>query len=455
MFSKEYLRHYRENFNLAYPIVLGQLSHILISVADNAMVGNYNSESLAAASLSNSIYVTIMVFGIGFSLGITPLIATAHASKKIETCRKLLKHGAFLYPLVGAILMILVYLLSYKLHWFNDKLIIIQLAEPYLRIVSLTLIPVMLFQCFRQFLEGLSMTKLPMYINIGGLLLNVLLNYILIFGKFGFPEMGLNGAGYATLMTRILMTLALMVLFLMNPKTRYYLFNKQHLWDSGLFRRLRKLGTPIGSQMLLEAGAFGFAAILVGKVGVNELAGHQIAVNVGSVTFLITTGLSAAASIRTAGQLGLQDIHNLRLAGKSAVFMGGAFMIGCAIFIFGMKDIIPTWYVTDEPQVIEIASSLLILVATFQLSDGVQVVSMGALRGIEDVKVPTFIALVAYWLIGIPLGYVLCFKAGFGAEGIWIGLLLGLSVASVLLYVRFLRMANQVIFTPKSTKEIV
>jgi len=448
MFSKEYLRHYRENFNLAYPIVLGQLSHILISVADNAMVGNYNSESLAAASLSNSIYITIMVFGIGFSLGITPLIATANASKKIETCRKLLKHGVLLYPLIGAVLMILVYALSYKLHWFNDKFIIIQLAEPYLRIVSLTLIPLMLFQCFRQFLEGLSMTKLPMYINIGGLFLNVLLNYLLIFGKFGFPAMGLDGAGYATLITRILMTLSLMVLFLMNQETKNYVFNKQHLWDSKLFRRLRKLGTPIGSQMLLEAGAFGFAAVLVGKVGVDELAGHQIAINVGSVTFLITTGLSAAASIRTARQLGLQDTNNLQLAGKSAVFMGGAFMTLCAIIIFLMRNIIPTWYVTDEPQVLEIASSLLILVAAFQLSDGIQVVSIGALRGIEDVKVPTLIALVAYWLVGIPLGYILCFKAGFGSEGIWIGLLSGLSVASVLLYVRFLRMASRAIPTP-------
>ncbi len=443
MFSQDYIKHFRENVKLAYPIVLGQLSHILISVADNVMVGNYSSDALAASSLAHGVYISIMVFGIGFTLGITPLAANALGANKPDECRKLLKHGLLMYPIVGAILSLIGLYLSYHLSWFNDKFIIIELAQPYLRILALTLVPIMIFQCFRQFVEGLSMTKEPMYVNIGGLVLNVGLNYLLIFGKLGFPEMGLEGAGYATLITRIVMAMVLIILFMMREKSRFYIFSSAHHFEMPLMRRLRKLGLPIGMQMFFEAGAFAFATFLVGKVGVNELAAHQIALSIGSITFLITTGLSAAASIRTASELGRQDEYNLKLAGKTTILMGVLFMGCCGVLIYLMRYLIPTWYVSDI-QVHEITSELLVLVALFQVSDGVQVVSIGALRGIEDVRIPTLISLIAYWFVGIPLGYVLCFQMNWGIEGVWIGLLAGLTAAAIMLAIRFLVVSNKI-----------
>ena len=445
MFSAEYFRHYRKNFHLAYPIVIGQLSGILIMISDNLMVGNYESESLAASSLANGIVTTVMLTGVSFTYGLTPLVAVADAEGNQAKAARFFHHALLLFPLMGLILSSIALFFSSHLSLFNAHSEITERALPYMQIISFSLFPVMIFQAFKQFLEGLEHTKEPMFVNLFGAGANFLLNYLLIYGKAGFPEMGLYGAGIATLVVRILMCVLMIAVFLAQKKFRAALYTfADEKFSRMPFAGLFKIGTPAGLQMLFEAGAFAFSTVLIGRFGHEVLAAHQIAMNIGSVTFLVAAGLSAAAAIRTANSLGRKDRPNLLASGKSAVYMSAGFMAVCALLIFLGRDFLPGLYVR-EPEVIEIAAGLLIIVAAFQVCDGIQVVSIGALRGIGDVKIPSFIAMMAYWAVGIPLAYVLGFPLGMGPKGVWIGILVGLTLAAVFFFSRFIRIAKRIL----------
>jgi multidrug resistance protein, MATE family len=447
MHISTYKEHFSKNFSLAYPVVLSQLGHIMVSVFDSLMVGQIGTVQLAAASLAGSIFMIVMVFGMGVSFSITPLIAAAEGRKNYTRISLLLLNGLISNLILGILLFIAGYFLSPYITHLNQPEEVVALAVPFINVLFLSMVPLMLFQAFKQFAEGLSFTKQSMYITIVANLLNIALNYVLIWGKLGFPEMGMIGAAWATLISRVVMAIAMAgwVLYAKRFEIFRHFLKLRHLSFIHMFR-IFKLGIPISAQMVFEMGAFSFSAIMIGWLGTKQLAAHQIAISVASVTYMMASGIAAAATIRVGNLKGLGNYRSMQMAGNSSFAMGVMFMIASGLLMIAGNKLIPMLYI-DDPEVIQIASTLLMIAALFQISDGVQVVGLGALRGLEDVRVPGVISLIAYWVIGLPVGYVLGFKLGFGVNGVWLGLLAGLSVAALLLFLRFKKLSNQLVTT--------
>ncbi len=445
LFSADYQRHYKETLRLALPIIAGQLSTIVIMITDNVVVGNFSADSLAAASISHAIFMTLQIFGMGVTLGLTPLVAAAVATKKHNTCRKLFKHGLLLYTSLGVALCAIILGITWGLEFIKQPPHITALAKPFLMVVGFSVIPFMIFQTFKQFMEGLSQTKEPMYVAIVGEVLNAGLNIVLVFGFLGFPRLGLVGSGIATLIARVFMVV-MIAWFFFNRK-KFAIYTQAVYWrlvSANLFKKLLNIGLPIGLQVIFESSCFAFSAIMAGWLPDNgkTLAAHQIALNIAATTYLIAAGFGTAASIRTANQKGLNNPLEMQRAGESALLIVIVFMACCAILLIFSSLVLPSLYVQDA-EVIKIASTLILLASIFQLSDGIQVVSIGALRGLQDVKVPTVITLIAYWGVGTPVGALLAFYFGWGGLGIWTALLVSLTVAAGLLCIRFLRLSEQ------------
>lgn len=437
MIDSRYLKQSKITFLLAYPVMLSQLGQILVGVSDSVMVGQLGTSPLAGVSLGNSIFILFLTFGIGISYGITPLVAKADGEGNSRRIIEVLKHGFLVNGITGLVLFALLYLTSFVFPYLNQPEDVILLAKPYFLVISFSIIPFMVFQVFRQFAEGLSLTKQAMIITISGNVLNVFFNYLLIFGKLGFPAYGLMGAGIATLISRIYMALA-MILFVGYGRyfKPYWAHFRKKGMDRNIVRNILSIGLPSGLQFIFEVGAFSLAAIMIGWLGASSLAAHQIAISLAAITYMMASGLATATTIRVGNQLGKKDYMSMRMVGLTGFYMSAVFMgLNALILILG-RHFFPSLYIS-EPEVIEIASSLLFIAALFQLSDGIQVVGLGALRGMADVKIPTLITLVAYWILALPIGYILGFSLKMGAFGIWIGLLAGLTIAAVLLYVRF------------------
>lgn len=431
--------------------MLSQLGQVSVGVADSMMVGRLGALPLAAASLGNSIFFVIMMFGIGVSMGITPLVSVADGKGKWKRISRLFKHGLWINLATSLILTGVVLGLSQGLHFLNQPGDVVELAIPYLLIITASLIPLMVFQTFKQLAEGLSQTRQAMYITVFSNLVNVFLNWVLIWGYWGFPELGLNGAGWATLISRVLM-MVLMGGYILNS-SRYKAYHiKLSLPNLSfpMLSRILKIGIPTGFQFIFEVSAFSTAAIMMGWIGVNALAGHQIALNLASISYMLATGLSTAGMIRVSNQIGKGNLKGMREAGMVVFGMVMVFMFACAVTFFVFRFFLPTLYI-DDPEVISLAASLLIIAGFFQLSDGVQVVGLGVLRGLEDVKVPTLVTLMAYWVLGLPLGYVLAFPLGWAEKGIWIGLLIGLTITAVMLFYRFHVLSKRKIDQANST----
>ena len=295
----------------------------------------------------------------------------------------------------------------------------------------------MVFQCYRQFLEGLSIPNPPMIIAISANLLNAFLNWIFIYGNFGFPAMGLSGAGIATTTTRWVMAAVLMIFTLKYVRVKIYepKFKIKPV-DNNLVKKLINIGLPSGFQYLLEVGAFAFGAIMVGWIGAKPLAAHQIAISLASATYMVILGIASAGTIRVGDAVGKKSIRQIRLAGFSAIGLASAVMLTFAVIFFLFRNIFPTFY-TNNVEVIEIASVLLIVAGLFQLFDGLQATGIGILRGLTDVKIPLLISILSYWVVAIPISYLLGFVFNFGAAGIWVGLLLGLALLGITMLFRF------------------
>jgi MATE family multidrug resistance protein len=417
--------------------MLSHLGQVTVQVADAMMVGRIGKEPLAGVSFANSIFVIFLVMGIGMSFAITPQTAQADGERDISKLTAILKHGILVNMLFGLVLAAVLFFGHGVLWHFNQPEIVVELAIPYLKIISISLVPFMIFQAFRQFAEGLGFTKQSMYITIIANLLNIALNYIFIFGKLGVEPMGLYGAGLATFISRILMAILMGAFVYFNHRFKAY--REEFTFGNfslSLVRKNLELGVPMAFQLIFEVTTFSVAAIMIGWLGATPLAAHQIAINMASIAYMVALGISAAATIRVGNQLGKKDYSTMRNAALTCFIMAIALMsVAAMIFVLG-RDFLPTLYIED-PEVIRLASMLLVVAALFQLSDGVQVIGLGALRGMSDVKIPTIITLVAYWMIGLPLGYVLGFTFDQGAIGVWYGLLAGLSIAAILLFIRF------------------
>jgi MATE family multidrug resistance protein len=438
-------QHIRPNFLLAYPVMLSMLGQVMTGVADSVMVGWTGAVPLAASSLANIFFSIPLFFGVGVSYAITPLVANAHGANESHEIIDILKNGSFINLLTGLTLTTLIFSVEPFLHFMGQPTEVVTLAIPYLSIVAVSIIPTMIFQTYRQFAEGLQSTRIAMVIVIGSNLLNIILNYLLIFGKYGFPEMGLNGAGWATLISRVVMGLSMMMYVYYGKKFIVYRpgFSLGH-YSRKLISKMLHLGLPAGSQFIFEAGAFGFSAIMMGWLGTTALAAHQIAINLATISYMTTSGLGAAATIRVGNFMGQRDQENLRASGITMIIMAIIIMAAWALlFIFG-RYFLPALYIEDDA-VIQLTSSLLIIAAFFQLSDGIQVVTAGALRGLQDVKVPSMLIFVAYWIIALPVGYLLAFPLNLKANGIWIGLFIGLTLTATAMVIRFHRLSKRVL----------
>ncbi len=426
--------------------MLGMLGHTFVSFVDNIMVGQLGSAELAAVSLGNSFIFIAMSLGIGFSTAITPLIAEADSEGNFTKGKAAFKHGLFLCTNLGISLFLLILLSKPLMGVMEQPEEVVVLARPYLDLVAFSLIPLIVFQAFKQFSDGLSMTRFPMYATIVANIINIILNYALIFGKFGFPQMGIVGAAVGTLVARIVMLFLLWYFLIKNDKSRDYVRNLKLLkLEKRMIRKLNHLGFPSAMQMFFEVAIFTAAIWLSGLLGKNAQAANQIALNLSSMTFMVAMGLSVAAMVRVGNQKGLQAFRELRRIAFSIFLLGLAFALVFALMFFALHEELPKLYVDlenpvdaiDTMEVVMIASNLLIASAVFQLSDSLQVMVLGALRGIQDVKIPTLITFLAYWVIGFPICYYLGKEDSLGSIGIWIGLVVGLTSAGILLYLRF------------------
>lgn len=435
--------HLKTNVNLAVPVMASQLGQVMVGVADNMMVGQVGYIPLAGASLGNAIFFFFMVFGLGVSFAITPLVGFAHGQGNDKEGGQVLRHGLIINTILGVILFAVVMIAANYLHLLGQEQAVVDQATPYMFVIGFSMIPFLVFQSFRQFSEGLSMTKIPMIVSVSMNILNIILNYILIYGKFGAPELGLLGAGIATLISRIAMAIVMAVYVLSHKSYKPYLVSLglKNL-DLAMMKDLLKIGIPAGLQFVFEVGAFSTAAIMMGWIGAPTQAAHQIAINMASISYMTVSGLGAAAAIRVGNQLGKKQYKTMKDAALTLIAMGTALMVVFAALFILLKDKLPLLY-NDQPEVVSIAAGLLIIAALFQLSDGIQVISLGALRGMKDVKIPTLITFLAYWVIALPLGYVLAFNYGYGANGIWFGLFLGLTIAGIWVFLRFLKLSNR------------
>ena len=446
MVLSDYTKEFKYNWKLAAPVMLGMLGHTFVSFIDNIMVGQLGTAELAAVSLGNSFMFIAMSLGIGFSTAITPLAAEADASNNFVQGKSVFKHGLFLCTVLGVLMFLLVYFAKPLMYFMKQPDEVVKLAIPYLDLVAFSLIPLIIFQAIKQFSDGLSMTRYPMYATIIANIINVILNYLLIFGKFGFPELGIVGAAYGTLVSRFIMVGYLWFLLKGKSKSKAYLEDiKFFVLDKLMLNKIINLGAPSAMQMFFEVAIFTAAIWLSGLLGKNPQAANQIALNLSSMTFMVAMGLSVASMIRVGNQKGLKAYFELRRIAFSIFLLGLLLAIGFGLLFFIFHGELPKLYVdyndttnlSDNMEVVSIASKLLIAAAIFQISDSIQVVVLGALRGLQDVKIPTLITFVSYWLIGFPVSWFLGKEEAYGSFGIWLGLLAGLTTAAILLYIRF------------------
>lgn len=443
-----YTKEFRYNWKLAAPVMLGMLGHTFVSFVDNIMVGQLGTAELAAVSLGNSFMFIAMSIGIGFSTAITPLIAEADSSNNFLKAKSTFKHGLFLCTVLGISLFLALFFSKSLLNseYLDQPKEVVALAIPYLDLVAFSLIPLIVFQGFKQFSDGLSMTRYPMYATLIANIVNVILNYLLIFGHFGFPKMGIVGAAYGTLISRFVMLAYLWLLLMNKEKSKAMVSNiKFFVLDKLMLKKITGLGAPSAMQMFFEVAIFTAAIWLSGLLGKNPQAANQIALNLSSMTFMVAMGLSVASMIRVGNQKGLHNYKELRRIAFSIFLLAVLLSIFFAIIFFAFRHQLPKIYVDlndpknliDNLEVVGIATQLLLAAAIFQISDGIQVVVLGALRGLQDVKIPTIITFISYWLIGFPVSYFLGKEEAYGSFGIWLGLLAGLSSAAILLYIRF------------------
>ncbi|WP_044399557.1 MATE family efflux transporter [Lacinutrix sp. Hel_I_90] len=446
MVLSNYTKEFKYNWQLAAPVMLGMLGHTFVSFVDNIMVGQLGTAQLAAVSLGNSFMFIAMSLGIGFSTAITPLVAEADAAHNFKEGKSAFKHGLFLCTVLGVLLFVLVFFAKPLMYLMKQPVEVVELAIPYLDFVALSLIPLIVFQGFKQFSDGLSMTRYPMYATILANVVNVILNYLLIFGKLGFPELGIVGAAYGTLVSRLIMLWYLWYLLQGKAQSKAFVTNiKFFVLDKLMLRKIINLGAPSAMQMFFEVAIFTAAIWLSGLLGKNPQAANQIALNLSSMTFMVAMGLSVASMIRVGNQKGLKQYFELRRIAFSLFLLGTIFAVVFGLIFLVFHDYLPRIYVdfndlvnfNDNMEVVSIASQLLLAAAVFQISDSIQVVVLGALRGLQDVKIPTIITFISYWMIGFPISWFLGKEAAYGSFGIWLGLLAGLTSASILLFIRF------------------
>ena len=450
MFRK-YLPYYKRNLKVALPVMLTQLGASLVGLFDSIMVGHYATVDLAAVSFSNAIFFTVMVFAMGALMGITPLVGIQVGEMKqaIEDesiirrkIASLFQNGMLFTVLLSLLMLVLLSACIPFLDRFGQDPEVIRVARPYYILIVVSLVPFLFFSFFKQFLEGLGNTMVAMVITLLMNGLNILLNWIFIYGHCGVEAMGATGAGIGSLISRIGMPLCFWAVMAWHKEWKLYL---RVVWERFSWQRIRelvKIGAPIGAQTLLETFLFTASFVIIGWISKEALAAHQVANQIADMTFMLALGIGSATTIRVSHQLGEGNIHGVRMASNASIHLVLLMnTIGAALMI-SLRKYIPMLF-TEDQEVIAIASQLIVIAGLFQYADGLQAVGAAMLRGITDVKVPMLIAFVSYIIVGLSVGLLCAFPFHMGAAGIWIGFICGLALAAVFFHVRFRRLINK------------
>lgn len=449
-----YYKEFGYNIRLAYPIILAMLGHTVVGVIDNILVGKIGATELAAASLANSFVFIGISLGVGFSTALTPLVAHSDAAKDVNEGRSVFVNGLFLCTTVGLILFALIYFCKPLLIYMGQPEEVVTLARPFLDIVALSLIPLVMYQAYKQFADGKSKTKNAMYATLITNITNLVLSYSLIHGVWLFPKMGMLGAAYGTLIARIVMLIYMHFALHKQDIFKPFMSNiKFSEVKKVMITRITKIGIPSGMMSFFEVALFVGAVWLSGMIGTEAQAANQIALSMSSMTFMFASGLSVAAMIRVGNQRGLKDYVQLRVVARSIILMAVLIYTVFALLFVLFHNYIPMLFLDNKniesavmnQEVIKLAGKLLLVAAVFQISDCIQVVTLGALRGLQDVNMPMIITFISYWIIGFPVSIYLGLYTSVGAAGIWIGLLAGLTMAAVCLYWRFHKLSNKLI----------
>lgn len=445
MFFKSYIPFYKRNLNLAVPVMITQAGQMIVQFADNIMVGHLGTVEFAGVAFANSIFTIGMVFCIGFTQGLTPYAGQSYGKGLHREVARYFQNSfimdIFLCVLVVGIMLSVI---PFMEHMGQDPEIL-EYARSYYRILVLSLIPFILFFAIRNFSEGIGITKYAMYITIGSNLVNIFFNWVLIFGHWGFPFMGVNGAAIATLISRILMFISFAVLlFSINPYKKYMKLMRKPLADLTKIKQLLKTSGPISLQGLVEVTAFSLSGIMVGWFGKEAMAANQIALTITTFSFMIAQGIGVAATIRVSHQFGEKKYLDARKAGIAATHLSVGFMGTAGIVYIFLRHQIPYLF-TSDPAVAAIAGSLLIISAGFQVFDAIQLAGIASLRALADVRVPLIFSIISYYCMCLPLGYFCGHVLNLGPMGVWTGLMIGLMIASILFMYRFNKLTGKYI----------
>jgi MATE family multidrug resistance protein len=437
---------------VALPVMLTQLGASLVGLFDSIMVGHYATVDLAAVSFSNALFFTVMVFAMGALMGLTPLIGiqvgkisdttdnsdeSTRLAESKNIISSLFQNGMLFTILLSIMTLILLGGCIPFLHCFGQDPAVVEVARPYFILIVISIVPFLFFTFFKQFLEGLGNTSVAMVITLVMNGINILLNWLFIYGNWGCPELGATGAGIGSLVARIGMPICFFVVMYFRREWKEYMTSiRWSKFKASVIKELTKIGFPIGVQTLMETIAFTAAFIFIGWISKEALAAHQIANQICDMTFMVILGIGSATTIRVSHQLGANNLHGVRMASNASIHLVLFINTIGAILMIGLRNQIPMLF-TEDPEVIAIASKLVVLAGVLQLADGLQVVAASMLRGITDVKIPMFIALFSYTIVCISIGLFLAFPMGMGAVGIWIGFVVGLSVAAICLHIRF------------------
>jgi MATE family multidrug resistance protein len=445
--SLRYAVHLRETLFLSIPVIIGQLGQVMMGVIDTKMIGALGPVPISAAALGHAMHILVIVITFGVCFMMASLSAEAKAQNNEAYLGSLFKQGIITALLLGIIITPINYLSAELFYVMDQPVSDIDPAASYLRILSWSILPAIIFLMAKSFVDGLSLTRPAMYVTLIGLVLNVGANWILIYGKFGFPRLELDGAGYGTVFSRTVMAVMMVGYILWHKKLKNYAYGSWRTqWN--VIRRILKLGIPAGFQYLFEVGAFAGAAFLIGYLGSLPRAAHQVVITIASITFMVALGISSGASIRVGDAFGRKNIREMRRAGYAGLILVVGFMSLMAATFVILKEVLPSLFlvlekgataqqIADQQVVLGMASQLMLLAAFFQIFDGVQAVGLGILRGIQDTFVPTLVTFVVYWVIALPLASLFAFIFHWGVNGVWIALVLSLVLASIMHTMRF------------------
>jgi len=427
-----------KTWKLSAPIILGELTQMALGIIDNIMVGSISYKHLAAAALVISVMNIPFVLGLGITMSVSQMVSTAHGRRDGFQVSHYFYNGLWVCSVASILIALTLFFGSGIVYHLGQDPEVAALAEPFLKIMAISTIPMIMFMAAKQFTDGLELTRTAMILSLLALPLNIAINWLLVYGNGGFPRLELVGAGYGTLITRILILVALLYIILTHPLFRKYIAVRKKQWvlKKQSVKELLSIGIPSSLQAGMESGAFAVTGIIIGTISAVEQAAHQIALSCAAFTFMVSFGLSQGAAIRVSNAWGRNNWHDIKIIGKSTLISGLLYGILCAIFFVSVKNYLPLAFNKDTA-VVGLASLLMLFAAIFQISDSTQAIGVGMLRGIKDVKVPTLYVAVAYWVIGIPIGCLFAFVFKMGAVGMWIGFVCGLTFSSIFLNKRF------------------